>query len=1024
MRDYDLIEPERRPTPNWTSGRRGRRPLGIVCHTTAGTFDGTCAWFANPSSEVSSHYLVGLDGALVQFVEEADTAQHAGRTRDPTSGLAAEGNPNLVTIGVEFEDGGDPEGVRRTDAQYRTGELLLGRIAARWGIPLDREHVVGHRELFAAKACPGNLDLDRLLEGARARPTLACLLPVRNAAADLPGYLDSVAGFADAVVALDDGSTDATRALLEDSPLVRELISNPPREGFGGWDDGANRRQLLRAAAGLDPDWALFLDVDERLDPEDAAALREFIDGDALRGCAYGLELHRAWGEEVAPGFTWVYRLFAWEPGLRLPDQRFHFNPVPESIPRRAWMRTTIRVRHLDSPARLEQRLAKYRQADRSAEREPGAERLLKVPDGPLQRWPKRAPELPALQPELTGASEVAAGAAVDRGGSEAGSGDRPKLVCLLPARNAEDDLPLHLESVAGFADAVVALDDGSTDSSRALLEADPLVERLLTNPRREGYAEWSDVDNRRRLLEAAEELRPEWVFFLDADELVDADDGAALRGFVERAADPRSAYGFRVFRMIGDTEHYDVAQYWTYRLFAFEPGLELPDQRHHLVPVPLSIPRERWLRTTVRIQHLAGLTEERRRQRYAKYEQADPGRVYQRSYRNLLDQPRELRRWARRPEGFPVLADPLGHGLKGEVDLEGLDPDAPVLSAIVISRNDEDRIERCVRSVVEQDCPEPFEVIVVVSGSDRTAAIVRDRFPQVKVIELEGEALPGRARNAGVDAARGDYISFPGSHVELPPGSLAARIAAHDRGWAMVTGTVLNGTPTRSGWASYFLDHCAVLPGRPSQPLRGAPAHCSYSRDALRDAGQFPDDIRTGEDTVVNNRLPGLGYRAYRAQEVRLVHASPCRGPLLLARHHFRRGRGLGRILVDAHRDGPRLLRRRALRSLLLLYVPRRLRRTRENVERWGGDLRDRYRRVRPLVLLGTLAAWAGLWFELLRPAGGKLGVLFAGQRLAPDSAAPQDVAALDRVRDEPVERLQAPAGVDLAELGERVGR
>jgi glycosyltransferase involved in cell wall biosynthesis len=46
--------------------------------------------------------------------------------------------------------------------------------------------------------------------------SLVCLLPVRNGADDLPAYLQSVAGFADAVVALDDGSTDTTRELLAD----------------------------------------------------------------------------------------------------------------------------------------------------------------------------------------------------------------------------------------------------------------------------------------------------------------------------------------------------------------------------------------------------------------------------------------------------------------------------------------------------------------------------------------------------------------------------------------------------------------------------------------------------------------------------------------------------------------------------------------------------------------------------------------------------------------------------------------
>jgi glycosyltransferase involved in cell wall biosynthesis len=271
---------------------------------------------------------------------------------------------------------------------------------------------------------------------------------------------------------------------------------------------------------------------------------------------------------------------------------------------------------------------------------------------------------------------------------------------------------------------------------------------------------------------------------------------------------------------------------------------------------------------------------------------------------------------------------------------------------------------------VVEQEVEEPFEVIVVTSGGDRAAEIVRERFPDVSVIHLPGGALPGAARNAGVAAARGDYVSFPGSHVEVPPGSLQARIRAHERGYPMVTGSVVNGTETPAGWASYFLDHATALPGRPSGELRAPPAHCSYARDFLVEVGGFPEDMRAGEDTVVNRALFRRGLRAYRASEIQLVHRSPCRDPGRLMIHHFIRGRAFGRILL-ADVDGDV---RRAARPLPG-YLPRRLRSTTVHVRRWGGDLNDVYRRVYPLVALGAASALAGAWVEIcvrwLRRAG-----------------------------------------------------
>src|SRR5215213_10616485 len=234
----------------------------------------------------------------------------------------------------------------------------------------------------------------------------------------------------------------------------------------------------------------------------------------------------------------------------------------------------------------------------------------------------------------------------------------RTPVVCLLPARNAAVNLPGYFESAARFCDAVVALDDGSTDETRELLEACPLVEILLTNPRRKTYEGWDDAENRNRLLAAAAELNPGWIISIDADERIDPSDAAAMRDFLRGDAMPGCAYGFRVFRMQQDLEHYAPQHHlWVYRLFAYEPGQSFPDRRLHFVPLPTSIPRVAWVNTTLRIQHLGGATAERRRARFEKYRQADPDHEYQADYTNVLrDLSDDSLRWESRPPGLDVL--------------------------------------------------------------------------------------------------------------------------------------------------------------------------------------------------------------------------------------------------------------------------------------------------------------------------------------------------------------------------------
>lgn len=533
-------------------------------------------------------------------------------------------------------------------------------------------------------------------------------------------------------------------------------------------------------------------------------------------------------------------------------------------------------------------------------------------------------------------------------------------MVSLLPARNAAADLPAHLASVARFADLVVALDDGSTDDTRAVLEAHPLVHTVLTNPRREGYAGWDDSANRNRLLAAALELSPSWVMSLDADELFAPDDADALRAFLLEEADPDDAYLFPVVRMIGDLDHYGGPPLWVGRLFSPRPGHVFPSDRLHFVPLPTAIPRERWRRTTFRIQHRGALTPERRQARLDKYREADPDHRWQPSYDHLLDVPDHTRPWHPRAALLP----PLAH--QPRVDPNPLAPGEPAVSVVVIGRDGGAGVHRAVAAAVRQELDEPVEVVAVVSGGERTAAALRDAFPEVTVVALAHPALPGEARNAGWRAARGRWITFPGSHVELAPGSLAARLGAHRRGWAMVTETMRNGTTTRAGWASYFLDNAGLLPGRPSFAFESPPPRCSYHRDLLVEVGGFPEDMRTGEDSVVNEELFARGYGAWREADCVTIHHSPCRTAGVLVAHHAQRGRGRARILADARIRGE-LSTASVVRSTLR-WLPGRLRWTHREVARWGGDLRTEYRRSSPLVALGATAAWLGCWYELAR--------------------------------------------------------
>lgn len=140
-------------SPNKAAGRESYQPEAVVLHVAQGTFKGTISWFLKKKSQVSTHYLIGRLGEVVQFVAEKDTAWHAGHVHSPTwAGIKKGVNPNLYTIGIECE-GRVGEGP--TELQKSALIKLLAAVCARWAIPLSPDYIVGHHEINARKKDPG-----------------------------------------------------------------------------------------------------------------------------------------------------------------------------------------------------------------------------------------------------------------------------------------------------------------------------------------------------------------------------------------------------------------------------------------------------------------------------------------------------------------------------------------------------------------------------------------------------------------------------------------------------------------------------------------------------------------------------------------------------------------------------------------------------------------------------------------------------------------------------------------------------
>ena len=126
---------------NFRTGRTHQIDM-LVIHVMEGFYGPTAAWFADSEAHDSAHFGIGVDGSIARYVRESDTAWHAGN-RDI----------NARSIGIELE--GHSADVDAFTVKMMSALVELSRmLCLEFGIPLDRQHLIGHNEVPDPR-CPG-----------------------------------------------------------------------------------------------------------------------------------------------------------------------------------------------------------------------------------------------------------------------------------------------------------------------------------------------------------------------------------------------------------------------------------------------------------------------------------------------------------------------------------------------------------------------------------------------------------------------------------------------------------------------------------------------------------------------------------------------------------------------------------------------------------------------------------------------------------------------------------------------------
>lgn len=181
-------------------------------------------------------------------------------------------------------------------------------------------------------------------------------------------------------------------------------------------------------------------------------------------------------------------------------------------------------------------------------------------------------------------------------------------------------------------------------------------------------------------------------------------------------------------------------------------------------------------------------------------------------------------------------------------------------VSVIIPAYNAADTITACLESVVHG----ADEVVVVDDGStDGTADVVRKAFPEVIVLQQPNRGV-SVARNAGMDAATGDYVAFVDADDRLFPDALPAAAKAAGETDLLILRIVSEGGEHYSWEGRFFPNRDYDMADFVEEGyMRGSVCGCLFKRDYIQRLSlRFPEGISMAEDTLFFNAAVAGGGR------------------------------------------------------------------------------------------------------------------------------------------------------------------
>lgn len=208
-------------------------------------------------------------------------------------------------------------------------------------------------------------------------------------------------------------------------------------------------------------------------------------------------------------------------------------------------------------------------------------------------------------------------------------------------------------------------------------------------------------------------------------------------------------------------------------------------------------------------------------------------------------------------------------------------DSHGPLISFVVIAKDEEARIGSCLESVNEtaHHIDESETVLVDSKSKDRTVDIARRYSVDIVVLGPKQTPSPSAGRWVGAQSTSGAFIMFVDGDMIVNPRwvQLALSFMGRNRDYAALSGDILETTISPETWNWSDLQETKTsnemgfsLSVCPARTIRGA---ALVRRSALDMAGGFNPHITGDEEAEVSYRMTRAGFKIGITEEAMAIH-------------------------------------------------------------------------------------------------------------------------------------------------------